>query len=485
MTMLRRLVMAPLVIFAACSSTGGGGGAADGGAQTGSGGGRDGGGGGGGDGGGNADKLTITGKAHTANARIAHALADARVITHVMAVNPESANADRVLSKVGADGSFSLALALGKPYVLVFIDSTAVGAEMAVGMFRAGTLDTVSAQLAGHLDFGDIMVEPSVQTAAIGISYDDLLAGLGLSASAAAYLGSVDDLSLRYANPDIDGDGMIDMEQDRQYGLDFHVRANLRHNGYNVTIDDITDQTLADHGRDAVVPVFNLTSAYVLYPATFDRAIYVMQTAMANVLTNGAAFHATQEDGATPWPPTSFSGLGFGDTRGWGADYDYESNVGLELPGATGSPATLQYVLGATGHMLTFTNVVTRTRASLTESGSLAIFVRLNTTDGHYASIDYRWMKRDSSTSWVPATREEIALTISSGGGFLSFHHLPAWNNQFGVMIPPQPSGSIPWTFPSTTPDEVCSLAASFDDKLGLRHFVGGADGNPGVTCTF
>jgi len=483
MKILHRLALAPLVILAACSSPRGGDSAHDGGTTPGSDG--PGSGSGGIDAGTSADKLTISGKAHTANVRAGARTAGARVITHVMAVNPESANADRVLTKVSADGSFSLALTLGKPYVLVFIDSTAVGAEMAVGMFRAGTLDTVSAQLAGHLDFGDIMVEPSVQTAAIGISYDDLLAGLGLSASAAAYLGSVDDLSLRYANPDIDGDGIIDMEQDRKYGLDFHVRANLRRNGHNVTMNDLTDQTLVDDGPDAVVPVFNLTSIYALYPATFDPTVYVMQTAMANVLTNGAAFHATLEDSSTPWAPTSFSGLGFGETSGWGADYDYDANVHLELPGSGGSPATLQYVLGATGHTLTFTNVVTRTRASLTESGSLAIFLRLNTTDGHYSSIDYRWMKRTSSTAWVLATSDEIALTISSGGGFLSFHHTPAWNNQFGVVIPPQPSGSIAWTFPSTTPDEVCSLAASFDDKLGLRHFVGGADGNAGVSCTF
>jgi hypothetical protein len=460
MTILHRLVMVPLAILAACAGS-------DGGSDDG-------------------DKLTITGNAHTASARAAGALAaGARVITHVMAVNPESASADRVLTEVGADGSFSLALTLGKPYVLVFIDSTAVGADMAVGMFRAGTLDTVSPQLAGHLDFGDIMVEPSVQTAAIGISYDDLLIGLGLSPSAAAYLGSVDDLSLRYANPDIDGDGKIDMEQDRQYGLDFHVRANLRRAGHNITIADLTDQLLADSGPDAVVPVFNTTSVYALYPATFDATIYVTQDATGQALANGAAFHVTQEDGSTPSPPTSFSGLGFGDTRGWGADYDYEATVGLELPGSGGSPATLQYTLGATGQTLTFTNVVTRTRASLTESGSLAIFVKLDTTDGHYSSIDYRWMKRDSTSSWVPATAEEIALTISSGGGYLSFHHTPAWSNEFGVMIPPQPTGSIPWTFPSTTPSEICSLAVSFDDKLGLRHFIGGADGGPGISCTF
>jgi hypothetical protein len=30
----------------------------------------------------------------------------------------------------------------------------------------------------------------------------------------------------------------------------------------------------------------------------------------------------------------------------------------------------------------------------------------------------------------------------------------------------------------------VCGRAVSYDDKLGLRHFIGGADANAGVTCT-
>jgi len=480
MTILARLVVVLLGALAACSSSGGG--AEDAGST----GGNDARTGGNDAGTGTSGKLVVSGKAHSSSVRLrgAHLAADP-TISHVMAVNPESANADRSLTQVGADGSFSLSLTLGKPYVLVFIDSTQTGAAMVVGMFRAGTLDTVSAQVAGHLDFGDVMVEPAVQTAAIGISYNDLLAGLGLSPSAAAFLGSQDDLSLRYANPDIDGDGVIDIAQDHQFGLDFHVRANLQRNHTNLRVTDITDQALVSDGADAPVPVFNLTSAYALYPATFDATSYVTQNGNAAVLSNGAAFHATIEDGSTPFAPTSFSPLGFGDTRGWGADYNYESSAELELPGSGGSPATLAYVLGATGHTLTFANVVTRTRASLTQSGSLAIFLRLNTTAGMYSSIDYRWMKRTSETSWEPATAEEIALTISSGGGYISFHHTPAWSNEFGVMIPPQPSGTIAWTFAATAPSELCSVAVSFDDKLGLRHFIGGVDADLGVTCTF
>jgi hypothetical protein len=230
--------------------------------------------------------------------------------------------------------------------------------------------------------------------------------------------------------------------------------------------------------------VFNLTSAYVLYPASVDSTQYVVQGAPSATLQHGAAFTVHHADASPASAMTSFSSLSFGDTAGWGPDYNYESSPGLELPGSGGSPATLAYTLGAIGRTLTFTNVVTRTRASLTDAGTLAIFVRLVTTDARYSSIDYRWMKRASASSWVAATAEEIALTISGDGGHISFHRAPSWHNEFGAMIPAQPTGSIAWSWETSGPNDICGLAVSYDDKLGLRHFVGGGDPNAGVTCT-
>lgn len=436
---------------------------------------------------GGEQQFTISGRVATRTARVAGAVQSQRTITHVMAVDPESASPRRSLADVDSSGGFELSVEPGRPYVLVFIDSSWVGAGMVVAVFRANTLDTLSPQLAGHLDLGEMSVDETSQTAAAGIPYDDLIAGLGLSPDAAEYLGSVDDLSLRYANPDIDGDGVLDIRQDHRYALDFHVRANLRIGsaaGRNVTVADITDRFLADAGPDVATPVFNLTSAYALYPASFDPTEYVAQSGQSTVLLHGGALYVTQSDGSMPSANTSFSSLSFGDTRGWGPDYDYERWPGLELPGSGGSPATFAYRLGVPDRTLTFTNVVTRTRAELTDTGTLAIFVRLNTVDQHYTSIDYRWMKRASDASWVPATADEIAVVISSGGGYVAFHRAPSWHNEFGATIPPQPSGSIPWTWTSTGPADVCGLAVSYDDKLGLRHFIGGADPIAGVSCT-
>ena len=250
-----------------------------------------------------------------------------------------------------------------------------------------------------------------------------MIAALGLDPSAAEYLGSVDDLSLRYANPDIDGDGMIDLVEGHQFGIDFHVRSNMRRGsaaGANFTVADMTDQFFPDSGADVATPVFNLTSAYAMYPTAMDATSYIDSSQPPQLLENGAAYTVTLADGTTPAANTSFSGVGgavAGPMSSWGADYQLEGSD-LELPGSGGSPATLAYTLGARGTTLTFTNVVTRTKASLTADGTLSIFTRLNTTAGMVASIDYIWMKR-AAGAWVPATADEIALVIGSAGGYI------------------------------------------------------------------
>jgi hypothetical protein len=128
--------------------------------------------------------------------------------------------------------------------------------------------------------------------------------------------------------------------------------------------------------------------------------------------------------------------------------------------------------------------VVTRTKASLVAEGTISIFAKMNTAAGMVTSVDYKWMKTQAG-QWVPATADEIAVTIGSDGGFMSVHVQPSYANQLELKIPADPpSGSLPWTSTPFAPSAVCGLAISFDDKLGLRHFIGGADPNPGVTCT-
>ena len=431
--------------------------------------------------------FTITGRvASIAVARTIDDTASDRAITHVMAVDPETASPQRTLAAVGTDGSFELAVKPGTPYVLVFVDDTAVGADMVVGIFRAGTLDSIAPQLAGHLELGDVSVDPTTQTATSGVPYDDLLASLGLTAAGAEYLGSIDDLSLRYANPDIDGNGVIDLVENHSFALTFVVGSTL-HSGSSagriLTIDDITDTFLADSGSDVATPVFDQTFVYAEYPSSFDNTEYVAAGSPAASLLNGGVYAATEGDDTPAAPCSGYSSTIAGTgTVGWGAIYDFDDDPGLELPGSSGGPATLAFTLGGIATTLTFANVVTPTHESLADAGTLAVFLRLDTTAGQYTSIDYRWMKRASATSWLPATAEEIALAISSDGAFVGFQHVGTTMGP-GFAIPAQPSGTIAWDQVATGPDDICAMAVSYDDKLGLQHFIGAVLPNPGVSC--
>ena len=373
--------------------------------------------------------------------------------------------------------------------MVVFIDSTKVGTAMVGGIYQNTTFHTIAPLQPGKTDIGDVTIDPAMQTATASIDYNTLLADLGLSPSAADYLGSIDDLSLRYANPDIDGDGLIDVDQgdDHSFGIDFHLRWNLLNGpgGPQFTMADMTDKFFPTSGDNVPTPVLTLSSIYASYPLALDGTQYVQMATNGpgGTLINGASFACTQYDGSDCPPHAEFSGGSgpFGPNT-WGVDFD-QSDVGQqELPGSEGVPAQLAFTLGATNTTLTFPNVVTQTREQLNGDGTMAIFTKLNTVGGTIASVDYEWMKFVSGT-WTPASAEEIALTIGSAGGFMSAHIVPNYNDEVEIALPAQPTGTVPWPRDGNTPDDICALAVSFDDKIGMRHFIGGASPNPGVTC--
>jgi hypothetical protein len=68
-------------------------------------------------------------------------------------------------------------------------------------------------------------------------------------------------------------------------------------------------------------------------------------------------------------------------------------------------------VFGFNGKTLTFTNVITLTKAKLEAENTLMIFLKFNTTGTGIgsagrtqpiSSISYKWMKRNADKSWTP-----------------------------------------------------------------------------------
>ena len=410
-------------------------------------------------------------------------------VTHVMAVDPQTSRPERSIAEVGADGSFHLELAPGRPYVLVFVDGTAVGVDMVVAIFRSSTLDSLPARGATTLDLGAVTLAGGVATA--GVDFTTLRLALGLSVSEAAWLGEFDDLSLRYANPDIDRDGVIDALQGHDYTFDVHVRAQL-HQGVDgplLRVDDLVDAWPASDGADVATPAFNLSSMYVIYDEALDPTDYVSETG-----TNQNGGDVLVSD-AGPTYVSGFSELHLAGLRGWGLDFAWNDAVQQEMSGSTGrGPATLSWWLNESLTALSFSNVITRSHASFTNEGTLLPFVRLDTTAGAITGASWIWKKRVSATSWVDATPGEIAIVVNDSGAYVSFHVLPAWNREIGVPIGTTPTGSVSLAganlqnltadeVATLTADQICGMGVSYDDRLGLRVFAGGAEPNEGVSC--
>ncbi|OGW61170.1 MAG: hypothetical protein A2638_04000 [Nitrospirae bacterium RIFCSPHIGHO2_01_FULL_66_17] len=460
---------------------------------------------------GSLSAVSITSLAKPAAARSALQKAGPKTITHVMAINPETSNPTRFISAVDSTGAFSLGIESGRPYVLVFIakNSGLTGPDMIAGMFKlaANDLDTLTPTAAGSTDLGQVTVDGTTQQGSPAPTFNigTFLGDLGITAAEAGFIGSIDDLSLRAANPDVDGNGEIDALEGLSFNQDWHIRSNttVGASGPAATFADITGKYLDSSGSAVATVAFNLGSAYAVYPDSFSSTICPLNSGVSTALTTGCAFRITANavDVTSSWPNGSFSGGSFGDTmHQWGPDYTLTAASAQDLPGSGGTAVTMEYTM-PNGKTLTFSHVKTRSKSTLAQNGAIIPFLQINTsnntTAGTITSIDYRWKKLQGSV-WSDATANEVALLVNESGGYASFYTAKSPGAAVGVgfTIPKSSaSGTISWTTGSIgafgtpapdiaalTPNSFCSSAVSYDDKIGLRIFAGGLAANTTVT---
>lgn len=198
------------------------------------------------------------------------AVATSGMVTDVMAVSPETGDVTRTTASVGSDGTFSLPVARGRPWILIFLDRLRRGRNMFLGRFRSSTLDTVTSNCdtAGTADLGIVDIEGSTGIATSeNTDQDELEEDLCLDSETADNIGEVDDVASRYGNPDIDGDGEIDSGQsNRNFMLDFHVRFFMLVGSRTALVSDVIDSYLDDD-----TPVsYSGTGVYVAYPTAYS-----------------------------------------------------------------------------------------------------------------------------------------------------------------------------------------------------------------------
>lgn len=411
-------------------------------------------------------------------------------ITHVMAVNPATSNPVRHLTPLAADGTFTLGVDLNTPWVIVLVDGHFVGKDMIAGVFRseAFDLDSVAATRPGMLDLGDLNVDGATGEARATVSTVSLLTALGLSQSAATLLGSMDDISLRYVNPDIDGNGKIDVEENVSYPLDFHLRYTMQRAGQPIPYTGLLNRfadpadTEADYGLGSAI-------AYWQRPDQFG----------VTVPTDFRIRFADASGNYWGMPSGSFvAGAWITDV---GAFYQSAgtNSVGITFDDTMPFPVG-EYAYEVKGTQLTYTNVRTHSLADLNAGPQLMIpFLSLTTNEPGcegwsctIKSIDYKWMRRaGSGVRWVAASAEEVALLVPARGGFFGFAPGGDLSKRLEYVIPGDPvSGTIALNAPGNiqggvTQDEIvaltvgqlCHVGISYDDTLGMRMFQGWGEG--------
>jgi hypothetical protein len=409
-------------------------------------------------------------------------------VTHVIAVNPGSSDGSRVVAPVAADGSFALSITGQRPWLLVFVnqDGVARGDAMVVGVLEAQAsgsglvLHTLApATQVGSADLGTVTIDPTTGAATSSLSYDQLLAALQLSASSASALAAMDGVCLRYVNPDIDGDGIIDGLQGRDYLLDFHTRFDiLSASAARLTPADLVNRFATDAA--GVTAAFSSVSPAVAWPA----AVYSGSTA-------GASLTVTDGGGVVvgSWSGSDFYPISWG-SGSWTMDSIY--------PMLTSAAPSGTYVmaLGQGAPTLTFTRVSTLTADELAANdGRLMPFLRVNTLDqtatGRISGVDYTWKRYQAAGGvWVDASADEVRLVTNDNGGYVSLYdarYSRSHPHLAGFHIPnTSTSGTIPWVagpdisltgmtaddMAAFTADLICDVGLSYDDKLGMRIFA-------------
>lgn len=415
-----------------------------------------------------------------------------KTITHIMAISPQTSSPERYVSAISTDGSFSLGIKAGAPYVFVFIDENQVGDDMIVGIFDPGDntsgLDTlVPATEGGSADLGTVTVDGTSQAATMSTSFSTFLSALGIDSTTAATIGAVDDLTLRAANPDVDSNGEIDAIEGKQFWLDFHIRTNTSCTSCSqntMPYDLINGTFISDVPGFAITP--SGSSIYAVHTSSFDATDMTtyFNSGVSTTLSGGASLAVTDMPGGATADidtPDHYSGGSFGDYRQWGPDYELGTN-GVELPGYD-TPVKMVWTM-AGAKTLTFSHLRTRAKSSLF---SLLPDIKFVSTGGVITSLDYRWMKWTGST-WAAATAAEVGLIVSSSSAYAGFYTSKSGSSEsgVGVTIPAtSASGSIAWVTSNVNVggtigkaveelsiDDFCSGTASYDDKLGLRNFA-------------
>lgn len=390
---------------------------------------------------------------------------DGKTVTDVIAICPS--NHEQRLGTVGS-GNFTIDIDRERPWIIVFVDRSRVGLDMIVGKFRSGVLDTLRPSLGTtSTDLGTIVFDPATSTrsatAECTIGFDALLTAIGMSSATATFFGAMDDISLRYVNPDKNNNGVLDVVEGlTDVRLDFHNRYQPRVSGTPVTLTAIRNAFLPDN------TAFNYTQTGVTFEIA--RSAFSLPSSYEFRFSNTATLADSSSLSASTFYPQSYIDNPL-----------YERyQLGIE----TLQPPSGQYDVRVGPTTFTFSDVVVPGLA--VREGFILPFVRFNVRDDETVSgISWKWMKKSGSV-WVEASAAEVDIVVSDDGGNLGLYidgdNLTS-NKTISWTLPKTVSGTLSMSTArlehlsaseatAMTFGRMGHVGLSYDDTLGMRYFA-------------
>jgi len=377
-----------------------------------------------------------------------------RATTHVMAVSPVAGDLVKVVAPT-ADGTFSIEVASGRPWAFVFVDAGKRGADMVRGVLRADSLDTFVPVAGGDIDLGEISIDNHEATMAG--SSEALDTALGVSRRTLATLGGLDDLALRYVNPDMDDDGVLDVDQGIAPTLDVHAEYVLQARGREATVRDF----LVD--ADAITYTHVGTGIYGRLPDAFG----VVDRGDADVTFEQPYWGFWQGDQTAAVPAGEpVQHLTFGDDRTFGV----YCRPDREVPSGTyrfrSGPHTLDFSFVRPPTEMTHNQVMPRLRLVPTADGCQA--------DCKLDRIEFAWL-RNTDSGWVQLTDEEVAVLRPVGSLDLVFAD---GSNRRYDLPDDVAAGHVQWepsfyaAGPSLSSSDIVFGSLAFHTRPGMKMFA-------------
>lgn len=393
-------------------------------------------------------------------------LADASRVTHVVAANPLTG--ERVVVDLKSDGQpdgrFEIAVPTGDgSWIVTFADANQKGAAMKIATLQTGGLDAFRSTSGGAIDFGTVHFDGRYAHGTT--TWNRLAAAFGESETALQTRAKLDNLALRYSNPDIDANGKIDALEGHAYRLEVDGTLRLQVNGLDATISDLVN---------------GLTLPTVRYMGTTIEAAVPRDMGM-NMLSGTMQFeqnfYGTAFGDATPMVP---AGARIGQPHIKFGELDGSQMVGLVASGKSNAPSGT-YKFGFDQGELTFSDVFAPDVSLITAASDFAVpFVRIRTTnatcksDCDISAIDVQWM-RSTKLGWMPvaeprdAKLDLIANMPGSKRVHLAASLTDGATSQDWRSMPIDGSGLVRGELAYVTTTRLCYVAVSYISELGMK----------------